>query len=130
MAGTAISVLWYFWAFQISVTEIIAENEYQTICQYRGDIPDWTWIMFLSIAIFDIIILLLTLQTLFTSFDDFKDIKSLWKQWNSTKSNLSKLFYQDTLIYFLISSSITIFLLVWNYRHRQDQFYTALVGPM
>lgn len=136
----SISTIWIYWATQVGVTQVIAQNVYQNTCQYSGDIPNWTWIIYLCVAIFDILILILTLETLFSSFEDvkktFKSTSFIWKNHfkssssSSTKSNLSILFYQDTLKYFILSNTMIWFLAGWNYVHRHDQFYTALVGPM
>jgi hypothetical protein len=50
--------------------------------------------------------------------------------WKYVLSGMVKLFYDDTVKYFLLSNIIIITLTVWNYYHREYQYYTALVAPM
>lgn len=125
-----ISVIWIYWATQITIVQIVPTNPYQSVCLYQGgSIPDWTWVLFLIVAIFDLINLLLTLQAM--SSWQFQRSEKKWNwNWKARTSHLFRSIYIDAIKYYVLSNAIIITLAAWNYKHRHDQYYTALVAPM
>jgi hypothetical protein len=94
-----------------------------------GGFPDWTWIMYLSVACIDILNLVLTLQTRLKTFHDVKKAFGAFP-WIKRRKDLAQLFYQDTIMQFVIGITVSLALAGWIFNHRQDDFYTVVISPM
>ena len=128
--------LWTVWAghtcywfyasqFTVSVTQL-PKMPYTATCQTHS-VLSWTWVGYLCNALFDILVLLLTLQTQFQSWNDVMNPISVWKR---TRSDLSQIFYREAMMYFLISVTVSLSIVIWIVHDIKEQFFTVLIAPM
>lgn len=123
------TAFYFYWATLLTIEQVTAHNRYQSTCQHMGSFPNWTWIMYLSVACIDLLILFLTLENRFKSFHDVKKAFGVFP-WIHKRRDLTHLFYQDTIMQFVIGVTIALTFTVWTFRHRQDEFYTVIIAPM
>lgn len=124
------STAWFYWATLITIDQVAARNPFESTCHNLGPIPGWTWIMYLSVAFMDVLILVLTLQMHLKRFIDVKNLLQSFSWNSSTKIDLAQVFYQDTVMHFIVSVTVTLILSVWFAHHRHDPFYAILIAPM
>jgi hypothetical protein len=125
------SSLWFYWSTLLTIDQVPFQNTYESTCHNLGPIPDWTWILYLSVAFTDVLILVLTLQMHIKRFIDIKNLLQSFITWdNTTRNDLAQVFYQDTVMHFVISVTVTLVLSVWFSHHRRDPFYAILIAPM
>lgn len=85
--------------------------------------------MYLSVTFIDLLILFLTLEDRFKNLHDVeKALKAF--PWIHRRRDLAHLFYQDTIMQFVIGVTISLTFTVWTFQHRQDEFYTVIISPM
>lgn len=131
------TALWLLWTVQTTawlyastistITQIPKTSPYTTTCFKVEDFPSMSWLMYLSLTLFDFVILILTLQAKIKSFREIKTIATFWK---GRKEDISQQFFRDTCLSFLVSTAASIVIVAWIYHHRQNQFYTSLMAPM
>lgn len=121
------TILWTYGSTISTIIQIPKTSPYTTTCVRVQNFPSFSWMVYLSLTVFEFFILILTLQTRIKNFKDIKIIPTFWK---GRRDDISQQFFRDTCLFFIISTAASIVIVAWIYHHRQSQFYTSIMAPV
>lgn len=119
---------WIYWLKQTKLRQLRDIGPHVGTCT-DIQIPRFSYAIYLSFGIFELVTLLLTIQNKNNELS-FKQLKSTWQTWRQTDTSLTQRYYQDTILHHILCLLFITGEVVWTHIVAKDNLFNVLTSPM